>query len=211
MVNHFRYILPAILLFLVNVAIGQVLRYTYNGKCKIELPDKLELQDSELNSIKRSGRQVNINTLSGHITFQQKGLNNNVKEAYSKYVRVIIEYFEEDRKDPTYGIGDKVVVDRDMLYAVHEAAETGCNISKTPLIKVMSVQSLNINGFPVLYYSYKRKGWEGKQPPVIVNVYRIFNRFESVTLTFSYRESERQQWGSINENIIKTFCFIKKY
>ena len=55
------------------------------------------------------------------------------------------------------------------------------------------------------------KGWEGKNPPVIVNVYQIYNRYESVILTFSYREAERDMWKSIHNNIMKTFNFIKKY
>lgn len=197
-----------------TLGLAQNVQYSCNGKFKISLPTKLELQESELNNIKRLDGKVstvNINTLSGHITFQQKGLNNNIKEAYNKYVRVIFEYFEEDRHNPTYGIGDKVIVDKDVLYAVHEATEASCNASQTPLIKILSVQPLTINGFPVLYYSYKRKGWEGKQPPVIVNIYRLFNRYESVTLTFSYRENERELWNSIHNNIIKTFTFLKRY
>lgn len=195
-------------------AVAQNTQYSCNGKYKIALSNKLELQDSELNVVKRlSGNEpsFSINTLSGHITFQQKGLNSNIKAAFSKYVRVIIEYFEEDRKEPTYGIGDKIVVDKDLLYEVYELVKENCNASKTPLIKVQSVQPLTINGFPVLYYSYKRKGWEGKQPPVIVNVFRIFNRYESVTLTFSYREAEREIWKDINQSIIKTFNFTHRY
>ena len=74
--------------------------YSYNGKCRIELPDKLELQDSELNTVRRltaqgNKAQVNISTSSGHITFQQKGLNADLKDAYNKYCRVIVEYFQE--------------------------------------------------------------------------------------------------------------------
>lgn len=196
----------------ISYGIAQNTHYSCNSKYKITLPNKIELQASELNSIKQlGGSQVNIKTLSGHITFQQKGLNNNTKEALSRYVRVIIEYFEEDKQAPTYGLGDKVVVDKDVLYAVNEAAEANCKASKTPLIKIMSVEPLTINGFPTLYFSYKRKGWEGKQPPVIVNVYRIFNKYESVTLTFSYRESERELWNSIHSNIIKSFTFYNKY
>ena len=190
--------------------------YSYNGKCRIELPDKLELQDSELNTVRRlttqgNKAQVNVSTSSGHITFQQKGLNADVRDAYNKYCRVIVEYFQEDRNDPTFGRGDQIVVDKDLLYMVHESVEENCNRSGTPLIKILSVQPLSINGFPVLYYSYRRKGWEGKQPPVIVNVFRIFNRYESVTLTFSYREAERETWKSIHNNITKTFSFSKKY
>ena len=188
--------------------------YSYNGKCRIELPDKLELQDSELNTVRRlttqgNKAQVNVSTSSGHITFQQKGLNADVKDAYNKYCRVIVEYFQEDRNDPTFGRGDQIVVDKDLLYMVHESVEENCNRSGTPLIKILSVQPLSINGFPVLYYSYRRKGWEGKQPPVIVNVFRIFNRYESATVTFSYREAERETWKSIHDNITKTFRFSK--
>ena len=157
--------------------------YSCNGKYRIELPNKLELQSSELNSFRNIAAQnkkpqINVSTQSGHITFQQKGLNADVKSAYNKYCRVIIEYFKEDRSDPTYGRGDPIIVDRDVLYAVNEAAKENCRISGTPLMKIISTESLVINGFPVLYYSYRRMGWlkdDGKrQPPVIVNVYTIF-------------------------------------
>lgn len=45
----------------------------------------------------------------------------------------------------------------------------------------------------------------------IVNVYQIFNRYESVILTFSYREAEREIWKSIHNNITESFSFIKIY
>lgn len=176
----------------------------------------MELQSSELNTISRvnvRGKipQVNITTQSEHITFQQKGLNADVKAAYNKYCRVIIEYFKEDRSDPVFGRGDKVVIDKDILYAVNESARKSCRQSGTPFIKLISVEGKTINGFPALYYSYKRKGWEGKQPPVIVNVYRIFNRSESVNLIFSYREAEREVWKDIHNNILQSFMFYRKY
>ena len=201
-------------------ASGQTIVYSCNNQYRIELPTKLELQFSELNTVKRNNvqgkkPQVSIGTHSGHITFQQKGLNANSREAFGKYCRVIIEHFKESRNDPTFGHGDQIVVDRDLLYAVTEASKENCERSGTPFMKLFSVQPLTINGFPVLYYSYRRMGWlknDGKrQPPVVVNVYRIFNKYESVTLTFSYREAERETWKSIHDNIIKTFSFTRKY
>lgn len=194
--------------------------YSYNGVFRVALPPKLELQNSELNTIRKNSVQwesprVYITTQAGHITFQQQGLNDDNKAAYGKYCRVIMEYFKENRSDPTFGRGDQIMVDRDVLYAVTEASKENCQRSGTPFMKLISVQPLTINGFPVLYYSYKRMGWlkdDGKrQPPVIVNVYHIFNRYESATLTFSYRESEREQWKSIHNDIIKTFTFSRKY
>ena len=206
---------PIVCLIYVLSAHGQTI-YSCNGLYKIELPDKLELQDSELNNVKRinvQGKktQVIISTHSGHITFQQKGLNDNVKSAFSRYCSVIVEYFNEDRNEPTFGRGDQIVVDKDVLYFVNQAAEQSCKTSGTPLIKLVSVEAITINGFPVLYYSYKRKGWEGKQPPVIVNVFRILNRYESVILTFSYREAERELWKDIHNNILKTFSYVRRY
>lgn len=207
-------------LYLSTTVFAQSTIYTYNRLCRIELPAKLELQASELNSVKRISEQgkkpqVNITTQSGHITFQQKGLNADVKSAYNKYCRVIIEYFKEDRSDPTYGRGDPIIIDREVLYAVNEAAKENCRISGTPLMKIISTESMVINGFPVLYYSYRRMGWlkdDGKrQPPVIVNVYTIFNKYEFVKLTFSYRESERETWKDIHSNIVKSFTFMHKY
>lgn len=189
--------------------------YTYNGVYRIELPDKLELQDSELNNVKQIGTkgqktQININTQSGKIVFQQKGLNDDVKAAYSKYCRVMIEYYKEDSREPVYGRGDQIVVDRVILYSVTESVKEACRRNKTPFIKLMTIQPLTINGFPVLYYSYKRKGWENT-PPVIVNSYGIFNRYESAVVTFSYREAERENWKSIHDNIMNTFDFTKRY
>ena len=191
-------------------------QYSCNGHFSIKLPTILELQSSELNNIKiinaqGKSQQIEISTPSNRIVFQQKGLNANVKSAYNKYCRVIVEYYKNNGKEPVYGRGDQILVDRDMLYAIHSSVKEACIINKTPLIKLSTIQPLDINGFPVLFYSYKRKGWEGKQPPVIVNVYLIFNRYESVTLTFSYREAEREIWKNIHNNITKTFNFTKKY
>lgn len=192
-------------------AIGQTMQYSFNGKYSISIPSKLELQYSELNNLTNSKQKVSISTPSNKIIFQQKGLNDEEKSAFNKYCRVIVEYFKEERTSPTYGRGDKIVIDREILYAVTEYSKESCAYAGTPFIQLISIEPLSINGFPVLYYSYKRKGWEGKQPPVIVNVFRIFNRYESVTVTFSYREAERELWKSIHNNITKSFCFIKKY
>jgi len=215
-----RYLITFVLGFICLTNEAQTTVYSCNGKYRIELPNKLELQSSELNSVKRISEQgkksqVIITTQSGHITFQQKGLNADVKSAYNKYCRVIIEYFKEDRSDPTYGRGDPIIVDRDVLYAINDAAKENCRVSGTPLMKIISTESMVINGFPVLYYSYRRMGWlkdDGKrQPPVIVNVYTIFNKYEFVKLTLSYRESERESWRDIHNNIVKSFTFLHKY
>lgn len=210
-----RLILLIIAVCTLNIIAAQTV-YTCNGKYRIELPSKLELQHSELNTVNRIALQnkkpqVNVRSSSDQIIFQQKGLNANKRDAFNKYCRVLIHYYQEDRNNPAYGRGDQIFVNRDLLYMMTESTREACARNKTPLIKFFSMQPLSINGFPVLYYSYKREGWEGKMPPVIVNVYQIYNRYESITLTFSYREAEREMWKSIHNNIIKTFNFIKKY
>ncbi len=210
-----RLLLLCIFSFTLWVSNAQTL-YSCNGNYKIELPNKLELQHSELNNIRKTvdrykKTQISVTSQTGNIIFQQTGLNADVKSAYNKYCRVIIEYFKESINDPTFGRGDKVIIDKDLLYAVTESSKESCSRSGTPFIKLITIQPMTINGLPVLYYSYKRKGWEGKQPPVIVNVYQIYNRYEWVNLTFSYREAERNNWNVIHEYIIKTFKFNRIY
>lgn len=218
-----RYLLIILQTLCVGVCIplrAQSTTYYCNNKYCIELPNKLELQSSELNSIRNVNTdsnkpRINISTLSRNIIFQQKGLNADIESAYKKYCRVIIQYFKQNRNAPVFGVGDKIVIDKDILYDIYEAANENCLSTGTPLLKLMSKEAISINGFPVIYYSYKRKGVlkeNGKRcPPVIVNVYTIYNKYEYVILTFSYREAERENWKGIYKNIIKTFSFTRKY
>ena len=146
--NMRRILLLSLLAFVYSINRAQTI-YTYNGKYRIELPDKLELQDSELNTIRRltvqgNKAQVNVSTSSGHITFQQKGLNADVKDAYNKYCRVIVEYFQEDMNEPTFGRGDQIVVDKDLLYMVHESVEENCNRLGISIVKT-AIQDASVN------------------------------------------------------------------
>lgn len=194
--------------------------YDNKDKYSLELPKKLEIQKSELNSLNNyvdseKKLHITISSLSDQIVFQQSGLNDNEKSAYNKYCRLLIHYYKENSDDPVYEYGDQIAIDKDLLYTVHSSVWETCNSNKTPLLKFLNIQTLNINGFPVLYYSYRRMGWlkeDGKrQPPVIVNVYTVFNKYESVILTFSYREAERENWKDIHNNIMKSFTFMHKY
>ena len=213
---HFIIILFIINNFHITNIYAQSTIYNFNNICQIELPNKLELQSSELNTVISSSSQqgkknIRVNSPVNRIVFQQKGLNEGVKAAFDLYCRVIIEHQQTNKYDPFYKYGEQVILDKDILTAVNDMAEENCRISGTPLIRLINVQPLKIKGFPVLYYSYKRKGWEGKKPPVIVNVYQIFNNLECIIITFSYREAEKERWKEIHNNIIKTFNFKHKY
>ena len=204
-----------VLLFLLKGAYAQTM-YSYNNLYSIRLPEIVELKHSELNNIKHVNDPGNnpytkISTHSTKIVFQQKGLNADIKTAYSKYCRLIIEYKKETRNNPVYGRGDNIYIDRDLLYEIYNSIKETCNTYQTPLMKYLGTQTLTINGYPVLYYSYRRQGLEGKSPPVIVNIYHIYNRYESVTLALSYREAERETWKTIHEYIIKSFTFRNKH
>ena len=189
--------------------------YYYKERFYINLPDKIELQSSELNNVTNKydkGKKTYITNPIDRIVFQQNGLNDDSAEAYKKYCRVIIEYSEEDRDDPVWGCGEQLVITNELTNLIFSYVKKDCANMKTPFMKMLTApQPISINGFPVLYYSYRRQGWEGKHPPVIVNVYHIYNRFESVKLTFSYREAEREQWKDIHNYIIETFYFERKY
>ena len=213
---YLRSLFFVLCMFGCKATFGQLTNYLFKDVYSITLPNIVELQNSELNTLntiksKEGKSAIKIYSLSNKIVFQQKGLNDEQKSAYNKYCRVMIEYFEEGKNAPVYGIGDKIDIDKDVLYAVEQSSKESCRKSGTPFIKLISLESININEFPVLYYSYKRKGWEGKEPLVIVNVYQIFNRYNRVNLIFSYREAERESWKGIHNNIIKSFRFNSKY
>lgn len=187
--------------------------YNYNGYYRITLPNTIELQESELISVTTDSVEGNwllIKSNSNRIVFQQKGLNSDSKSAYNKYCRVIIEYFEEDCDNPVFSYGEQIYVTNDLIQILHQNSKTACDMNKTPLIKFSSPQAITINGYPVLYYSYKRRGYANR-PPVIVNTYIIHNKYESVTITISYRESERNSWKDIHNYIQETFTFNKAY
>lgn len=189
--------------------------YYYKEKYCINLPDKMELQSSELNNVTKKydkGKKTYITNPIDRIVFQQNGLNDDSAEAYKKYCRVIIEYSEEDRDEPVWGCGEQLVITNELINLIFSYIKDECANMKTPFMKILTApQPINIHDFPVLYYSYKRQGWEGKHPPVIVNVYHVYNRYESVKLTFSYREAEREQCKDIHNYIIETFFFKRKY
>lgn len=184
-------------------------RILYN----IALPKTLELQNSELYGIEKEEMQdstICVRTLSpsNHLVFQQRGLNTNDEFANNQYCRVIINYYKEDK--PVYHQGDQILIGAGMLCHITEMVQDSCRRNNTPFLELLDFQSLTINGFPVLFYSYRREGWKGK-PPVIVNIYQIFNGYESADLTFSYREAERDNWQNIHNYIIKTFKFSSIY
>ena len=92
--------------------------YYYKEKYCINLPDKMELQSSELNNVTNKydkGKKTYITNPINRIIFQQKGLNDNSAEAYKKYCRVIIEYSEEDRDEPVWGCGEQLVVTNELI------------------------------------------------------------------------------------------------
>ena len=210
-----RLLINIVLLCVVCGIYAQSTIYTYNGKCKIEIPNKLELQHSELHSVKHINaqnqkKQVQVSTKSGHITFQQLGLNAQTKTAQNQYCRVILEYFPASKQSPVYQRGERIIVDYDLITLIGEIAKDQCKQSKTSLLKFFNIEATTINGYPTIYYSFRRQGWEGR-PPVIVNVFWIYNKYENVILTFSYRESERATWINIMDYLLKSFKFTKNY
>ena len=207
----------AILLFTLSCMVNEAqTKYIINGKCQIVISDKLEMQDSELNDVeylKSQGGvpQSIVKSKTNRIVFQQYGLNANMKTAFDKYCRLMVSYYKEDVNYPVYRHGERVTITNDLIKSFYSSALIACDKNKTPLIKFNSPQALTINGFPAIYYSYKRKGYNGMQPPVIVNMYVIYNRYESAIVTFSYRETERELWKDINNCIVSTFSFTKVY
>ena len=75
------------------------------------------------------------------------------------------------------------------------------------LIEWYPLRINEINGMPCIHASYKRQLKD--QPFVIVDLYRFLNYDRIISLTISYRISEKEYWSSILNNTLKSFRITK--
>ncbi len=72
------------------------------------------------------------------------------------------------------------------------------------IIKTLGFNVISVNGYPGYYICYLRTGWKNA-PPVVVYQYMIFNHNELCQISFSYRQSEAQDWAKIKNDTEKSF------
>lgn len=173
--------------------------YQYKDKYSISVPSTMELRRENdtytqlLNDIQGNiiGFQV-TSTSNNRVTFQQAGLSTNKHEYKTKYCRILIDYYTcEDEYIPCSG--DKLEINEEYFTNGVIAIQQDCESTKTPLMTIISNDTMTIANSPVTKIIYRRQGYNGASP-VIVAIYTIFNYDEYVRFTIAFREAEQDIW-----------------
>lgn len=187
--------------------------YNYKNKFSFTLPSTLELQlddnvQSSYVSYSNGGKEASISKtdVSDRVVWQQKGLNApSSKQVFEKYCRVITIYAETAPGDVPARY-EEFSVDEEFWDEQLAEAEKEAKKVNLKIIKVLGFDVISVNGYPGYYFCYLRTGWKNA-PPVVVYQYMLFNHNELCQISFSYRQSEAQDWAKIKNQIEKSFIF----
>lgn len=173
--------------------------YQYKDKYSISVPSTMELRRENdtytqlLNDIQGNiiGFQV-TSTSNNRVTFQQADLSTNKHKYKTKYCRILIDYYTcEDEYIPCSG--DKLELNEEYFTNGVIAIQQDCESTKTPLMTIISNDTMTIANSPATKIIYRRQGYNGASP-VIVAIYTIFNYDEYVRFTIAFREAEQDIW-----------------
>lgn len=195
-----KYIISVLLLLSTLQVIAQEWStFLYQDKYSITIPSTMELRRENdiytqlLSDIqgKTIGFQVTP-TSNNRVIFQQAGLSTNKHEYKTKYCRILIDYYTcKDEHVPCSG--DNLKLDEEYFTNGVIAIYQDCENTKTPLMDIISNDTMTIANSPATEIIYRRQGYNGASP-VIVAIYTIFNYDEYVRLTMSFREAEQDIW-----------------
>lgn len=171
-----------------------------HGIFSIKIPYSIEVKDS--NNIYSQDEYDFIykrkRIKSTPIIFTQKGLTTKDSSAFNTYCRIIID-FEQGKKGDFFKPYEKENLSIEEIRYIQNSVNTGeyklLGIPKVRWIKIGKMYALNIE--------YTREGMCKYHTKV--NTYLLFNDSQSITLTFSYRKEDKNQWGKDLEAVISTF------
>lgn len=163
-----------------------------------------------LNDIKGSitGFQI-TSTSNNRVVFQQAGLSTNKHEYKAKYCRILIDHYT-CKGEYVPCSGDKLELSEEYFTNGIVAIYKDCEKTNTPLLEVLSNDTLTIANSPSTRIIYKRQGLNGASP-VIVAIYTIFNYNEYVRLTISFRETEQDIWMKDLVKARSSFRWMNQY
>jgi len=190
-------------------------RITIENVASFDIPPTMELQNDPYKIIKQDKLVENILKIQQQtfqVIVQQKGLNENTEEGFSRYARVMFKT-EPGSGDPdlnlNFDIGEFGPSDIAGLNEIYKGAtiisfgNTGLKLLEWYPLKVEK-----INGMSCLHISYKRQLLNNE--PVIVHVYNFFNVDYEHSLTLSYRLNEKDYWEKDFSLIVRSLRIIKK-
>ncbi len=181
-----------------------------DGFGRISIPPTLEIreEDSSLDLINKSAKNL-VYKLMGEeegdliIVFQQKGLNDDNRDAYKSYARVMITIF--DLEDDTVSkrwealrFYELAILKQASLYTLTEASESfDCKFKDTDF-RERTINHMNSTEFT---FTRSCRG----NPEIYVEQYKFNNFNERVEVILSYRVNEKERWEKDFQKIIETF------
>ena len=212
-----KYIISVLLLLSTLQVIAQEWNtYQYQDRYSISVPSTMELRRENdtytqlLNDIQGNiiGFQV-TSTSNNRITLQQAGLSTNKHEYKTKYCRILIDYYTcENEHVPCSG--DKLELNEEYFTNGVTAIQKDCESTKTPLMTIISNDTMTIANSPATKIIYRRQGYNGASP-VIVAIYTIFNYDEYVRFTIAFRETEQDIWMKDLVKARNSFRWMKQH
>ncbi|SHI57686.1 hypothetical protein SAMN05444280_103186 [Tangfeifania diversioriginum] len=177
----------------------------------IDLSPKLEIQSGKYKEmklqIKDKAQEIwGLKFDEPKLVIQPKGINQFDETSLSKYCRVIIETIPGN-PDEFQRLNEKIDITSSELSELNiefkNQVQQGFYNTPLKLIEWYPLRINEINGMPCIHASYKRQFKD--QPFVIVDLYRFLNYDRIISLTISYRISEKEYWSSILNNTLKSF------
>lgn len=177
----------------------------------IDLSPKLEIQSGKYKEmklqIKDKAQEIwGLKFDEPKLVIQPKGINQFDETSLSKYCRVIIETIPGNPNE-FQRLNEKIDITSSELSELNiefkNQVQQGFYNTPLKLIEWYPLRINEINGMPCIHASYKRQFKD--QPFVIVDLYRFLNYDRIISLTISYRISEKEYWSSILNNTLKSF------
>jgi hypothetical protein len=218
---------PIILLIVILIAWGLTIQteipkgwtvFEIKSVGKIAIPPTMELRDdnsyiSLVSDVVRDNYSVHkkIEITKPKLTFQPKGSDKLDKQALSKYSRILINYIKGEPGDffkwnEEFDISSSE--EKDLNEYFLEEVTAPMEAINMKLIKWYPLEFSSINGLSYIKQTFTRQ--MSDNPIVKVEKYTFFNYDESVSITISYRLSERDMWASDFDKVINYFDFSNK-
>jgi hypothetical protein len=185
--------------------------------CTFLVPPSMELQAGVLKQTNNRFRKEVFKLESAdRIVAQPKGMNAYNPDGFVPYARLIVEIDRGESGDyaKLYDPLDLSPDELDELNTILKAQGEKL-LSESPVKSVQAtiqswrpVKVIKIMGVDALWISYIRV--LSGNPPVVVNMYKIQNNDCLVTITTSYRESERDQWATELNKALLSFTFSER-
>lgn len=177
----------------------------------IDLSPKLEIQSGKYKEmklqIKDKAQEIwGIRFDEPKLVIQPKGINQFNETSLSKYCRVIIETISGNPNE-FQRLNEKINITSSEIAELNNEfknqVQQGFFNTPLKLIEWYPLRINEFNGMPCIHVSYKRQFKD--QPYVMVDLYRFMNYDRIISLTISYRISEKEYWLPALNNTLKSF------